>query len=114
MMASTTRCFLAVGCQRVRKGGENSQDAHRNLAELALHHLMGVVVEECQTWPGVVCETVRERKWSAVLFERSAQGVRRHGASVLRLFGLRDPQSTSSPLGNVQPLCFRLYEAQPP
>ena len=47
--ASMNRCFLAVGSQRAQKGGESDQVAHKNLARLAFHRLMGVVYEESRT-----------------------------------------------------------------
>jgi len=49
LTASMNRCFLAVGHQRVREGGNESVGFYKNSVRLVYHRLTGVVFEEQQT-----------------------------------------------------------------
>jgi len=69
LTASTNRCFLAAGRQRILNIGSDDPVSHRISGQFALHHLMGVVSEGYRTYSWFTRQDCEETKGAVVWFK---------------------------------------------
>jgi len=70
LTASTNRCFLAAGRQRILNiGSDDPTVSHRISGQFALHHLMGVVSEGYQTYSWFTRQNCEETREAVVSFK---------------------------------------------